>query len=97
MSRTGKVCHTKGPVAALFDGGLLLAPIYLDPPHPLSTAELSHALGIVNKFMPGRLARDRQFLSAKKIQQLLQTVKDVRAYGITADRDTTQLLKSLPS
>jgi hypothetical protein len=71
--------------------------LLIDPPRSLSIAELSEALGILNRFLPVSLARDRKFLSAEKVERLLQNMKDVRGYAITVDQNATQLLKSLTS
>jgi hypothetical protein len=86
LSATGSERVTKMAVSLL-----------IDPPRSLSIAELSEALGIVNRFLPVSLARDRKFLSAEKVERLLQNMKDVRGYAITVDQNATQLLKSLTS
>jgi|GEM_PF-5332992 hypothetical protein len=74
----------------------VVADTLTSPPRELTTLEVSHALGILNSFLPSTLAHSRNFLSAQNLNKLMVILKELQQKDdITIKRDSKQLLTAL--
>jgi hypothetical protein len=70
--------------------------LLIEPPRPLTDAELGQAIGIAYAFLPSCLERDRAFLPREKRELLIARLHEaMNAEGPTVKYHSSELLKQL--